>query len=142
MLFKALTTPDEWAWFTSRTNTIACADSQGIIVEREGVIQAAAVFDSFTRTACNVHFAIDNPMVIRHGFIHEITRHAFFALNRVRIFGLVCSTNSKSLRLVRHIGMTEVARVPNAIDEGIDYIVHELTMAHECKFLPIKKEAA
>lgn len=142
MKFKPLSTAEEWRWFTARTNTIACADSQGIIVERNGVIQAAAVFDSFTRTACNVHFAIDNPMVIRHGFIHEITRHAFLACGRSRIFGLVCSTNSKSLRLVRHIGMTEVARVPNAIDEGIDYIVHELTMKHDCRFLPVVERAA
>jgi hypothetical protein len=76
--FRPLTEQVEWTWMYERAHQIACEDSQGIVAyDDKDEIQAVAVFDSFTVDACSVHFAIDNPMVIRSGFLNEIARHAF-----------------------------------------------------------------
>ena len=142
MIFKALDTPQEWEWVSDRAHTILCGDMCGIVVTNEGGdIQAVAVFDSFTKNACNVHLAIENPMVIKHGFLSEIARHLFLVRNRSRIFGLVPSNNSRALKLDKHIGMREIACIPNALDEGVDYVVLEMTR-EECTWLPQLKEAA
>lgn len=143
MMFSPLLGANEWKWVQSRTHLIACEDSQGLVAYDNDIIQAIAVFDSFTVDACSVHFAIDNPLVIKHGFLTEIARHLFIQCGRKRIFGLVPSTNDKALKLDKHIGMEEVARIPNAVKEGVDYVV--LSMAKEqCRWLPqeVKEEAA
>ena len=123
--FKPLTEKHEWRWVQDRAHPICCEDSQGIVaydVEKV-VIVACIVFDSFTVDACNVHMAIDKPMVLRHGFLEECTRHLFLTCGRKRIFGLVPADNAKALKLNKHLGFREVARVPDAYDEGIDYVV-------------------
>jgi hypothetical protein len=132
---KPLTNSTEWEWFAKRTHTIGCADSGGLVAyDEEGVIHAICVWDSFTVDACSVHFAIDNPFVIRHGFLHEIARHVFITCDRKRIFGLVPSTNEKARKLDIHIGFREVARIPDAVKEGVDYIVLRMDKA-DCRWL-------
>ena len=140
--FKPLTTQEEWQWFKQRTPVIACEDSQGIVAFDERGIQAVCVADSFSVDACNVHFAIDSPMVIRRGFLHEIARHLFCVCNRNRIFGLVPDNNEKAIKLDKHIGFTEVARVPRALSKNIGYVVMVLEK-EDCRWLPEElREAA
>jgi len=140
--FKPLTEAHEWAWFKQRTPVIMCEDSQGIVAFNERGIQAVCVADSFSTDACNVHFAIDNPIVIRRGFLNEIARHLFVVRKRNRIFGLVPDNNEKALKLDRHIGFTEVARVPQALSKDIGYVVMVMTK-EECPWLPAElREAA
>ena len=142
MKFKPLETMDEWTWFKERTHVIRCEDTQGIVAFDDSGIAAVAVLDSFTVDGCSVHFAIDRPIVIRSGFLNEIARHAFVSCNRKRIFGLVPSNNAKALKLDKHIGFTEVARVPNALAEGVDYIVMVMERK-DCRWLPEQlREAA
>jgi len=134
-MFKPLTEPYDWDWVEKRTSLIACADSGGLVAyDEKGVVHAVCVWDSFTVDACSVHFAIDNPFVIRHGFLHEIARHTFITCNRKRIFGLVPSTNEKARKLDIHIGFREVARIPDAVKEGVDYIVLRMDKA-DCRWL-------
>jgi hypothetical protein len=119
-----LTTQAEWEWIHARARPISCADSQGIVAYKDnGDIQAICVADSFTVDACSVHFAIDNPFVIRAGFFHEISRHLYCVCGRDRLFGLVPGNNAKALKLDKHIGFREVARIPDGFAKGIDYVV-------------------
>jgi hypothetical protein len=142
IMFKPLSMSHEWSWFKERTHVIACEDSQGIVaIDETGRIHAIAAFDSFTVDACNVHMAIDNPFVLRHGFLNEIGRHLFHACGRKRIFGLVPANNKKALKLDKHIGMHEVARVPDAVAEGIDYIVMRMDKA-DCRWIEQLEEVA
>jgi hypothetical protein len=54
----------------------------------------------------------------------------------------VPSNNEKALKLDRHIGFKEVARIPNAVAEGVDYIVMCMEKS-ECRWLPEElREAA
>lgn len=133
--FKPLTKHDEWSWILERAHPICCEDSQGIVAyDDNGDIQAVCVFDSFTTESCSVHFAIGNPFVIKHGFFTEVANHAFHTLGKKRMFGLVPSDNPKALKLDLHIGFHEVARIPDAIRDGVDYIVIRLDKK-DCRWL-------
>lgn len=132
----------EWEWMRKRASVLACEDTQGIVVYQDDEIIAACVADSFTVDACCVHLAIEKPIALRRGFLQEIARHLFITCGRNRIFGFVPSTNTKALKLDKHIGMVEVARIPNALNKGVDIVV--LCMEKEaCPWLPAQqKEAA
>ena len=127
--FKPLTDPSEWDWVVKRAHVIGCSDSQGIVAHDENTVQAICVADSFTVDACNVHFAIDNPFVIRAGFFNEVARHLFVTCGRNRIFGLVPDNNAKALKLDIHMGFREVTRVPDGYALGVDYVVLRMDKA-------------
>lgn len=136
MILLPITKDSEWAWFKAQTSTIMCEDTQGLVVYGDtDEIQAMAVFDSFTVDSCTVHWAVANPMVLRNGFLQEIARHLFVTCGRTRIFGLVPSNNEKALKFDLHVGMREVARIPDAVRTGVDYIVLCMTK-QECRWLP------
>lgn len=122
--FKSLLTKGEWQWVNERAHCILCGDTCGIVATNEiGEILAVAVFDSFTPVAANVHMAIENPVVLRRGFLQAIGEYLFNVRSRARIYGLVPSNNHKALKLNRHIGMSVVATIPNALGQDIDYVV-------------------
>ncbi len=143
MTFKPLTEQREWEWFKSRTHVLQCEDSQGVVAHEQGRIAAVCVIDSFSPDSCNVHLAIDSPIVIRHGFLHEICRHVFFTCNRNHFFGMVPSNNARALKFNEHIGMYEVARIPDGVGTGTDYVILRMDKS-ECRWItqPIKEEAA
>jgi RimJ/RimL family protein N-acetyltransferase len=132
----------EWQWLKDQAGTRRCEDTQGIVAYKNDQIAAVAVFDTFSNTGCNVHWAIEDPMVLRHGFLEEMFGHLFLTLKRTRIFGHVPSDNEKSLKLCRHLGMREVARIPHGAGEGVDYIIMEMTR-DKCRWIPEElREAA
>lgn len=141
--FKALDTQDEWNWLWHRAHPIHCQDTCGIVAYKGSEIQAVAAFDSWTVDACSVHFAIDNPFVIRAGFLNEIADYLFHTRGRNRLFGLVPSNNAGALKLDAHIGFREVVRIPDAVAEGVDYIVVRMDK-EDCRWLSpeFREEAA
>ena len=134
MQFKPITTQDEWDWVWSRAYPLQCADSQGIVAYDDKGIQAVCVADSFTIDSCQVHVAIDNPLVIKYGFLHEVFTHLFHVCGRKRVFGLVPANNEKAIKFDTHIGFEEVSRIPHAYAEGVDYIVFSLAK-DQCRWI-------
>jgi RimJ/RimL family protein N-acetyltransferase len=142
MMFKLIDTQEEKAWAKAKTHAIICEDTQGIMAYDGDKFVACAIFDSFTVDACNVHWAIDNPFVLRRGFLTAICDYLFNVRGRERIFGLIPSDNKKALKLDAHIGMEEVARIPDAFAKGVDYIVMRMDKS-DCRWLTdIPKERA
>lgn len=141
--FKVMNTPEEWSWIWDRAKPILCKDTQGIVaVDDNGKIAGMAILDSWTVDACSVHFAIDNPMCIRRGFINEVCRHAFVSSGRTKMFGLVPDNKDKVLSLDIKLGFYEVTRIPDALQDGIGYIVLRMDKA-DCKWIPQElREAA
>lgn len=134
---------EDWQWFKERTSVIRMEDTMGMVAyedTRLGIL-AVCVADSFGPDNCNVHLAIDNPLVIRRGFLNEIANWLFVQNKRARLFGLVPSNNSKAERFNKHIGWEEIARVPNAVAEGVDYIVVEMHR-DTCRWLKNVRRAA
>ena len=141
--FRAMTEPADWDWFLDRIPTMRGPDSQGIVAYDDRGIQAICVSERFTVDACNIHMAIDNPLVIRAGFLCEIASHLFETNSRNRVFGTIPSNNEKSLRLGRHVGFVEVARIADAYDKGVDSIIVRMDK-EACRWLnrEQRKEAA
>lgn len=141
--FRPIQTQYDWLWFKQRTSVIRCEDTQGIVAFKTHPenIMAMAVFDSFGPDSCCVHMAIDNPFAIKHGLLHEIGRHLFQVCGLQRIFGMVPSNNPKALKLDKHIGMTEVARIPNGVGTGVDYVIMCLEKK-DCRWIEQEREAA
>jgi hypothetical protein len=138
--FKPMTENCEWEFFKSKTQVIRCEDTQGIVAYSiTGKILAACVADSFSPDSCNVHMFIDNPVVIKHGFLHEIGRHMFETCGRSHIFGLVPSNNEKAIKFDKHIGFTEVARIPDGVGTGTDYVVLRMNK-EDCPWINQTKE--
>jgi hypothetical protein len=138
--FKPMTEMDEWEFFKSKTHAIRCEDTQGIIAYSEsGKILAACVADSFYSDSCNVHMFIDSPIVIKHGFLHEAFNHIFNFCKRSHIFGHVPSDNKKALKLNKHIGFTEVCRIPDGVGTGTDYVVLRMNKI-DCPWIKHEKQ--
>lgn len=121
--FKPMTLQIEWDWVFERARPIRCDDSQGIVAYDHKGIAAVAVIDSINADSCNVHWAIDNPFVIRSGFMHEVCRHIFHTMGKERFFGSIPQSNKKSLKFAKHIGATTVATIPDGYATGVDYHV-------------------
>jgi hypothetical protein len=142
--FSPLTQQDEWEWFKRRTHVIQCEDSQGIVAySATGKILAVMVADSFTPDSCNMHVAIERPIVIKHGFLSQCFHHIFHVCHRNHVFGLVPSNNAPALKFNDHIGFTEVTRVPDAVGLGVDYVILRMNK-EDCRWIaqPVKEEAA
>jgi hypothetical protein len=140
VIFKPLTEQAEWIWFKERTHVLQCEDSQGIVARGEdGSIKAVCVADSFSPDSCNVHMAIGTPLVIKHGFLHEIGRHLFETCGRSHIFGMVPANNDKAYKFDLHIGFTEVCRIPDGVGTGTDYIILRMDKA-DCPWIKHEKE--
>jgi L-amino acid N-acyltransferase YncA len=123
----AMSTDDQWEWLYARATPTITPRSKGIVALREdGTILAAAVFDSWTRTSGQVHVAIDNPLAIRHGFVHECMDYFFNFCDRRIMIGLTPSNNTKSLKFNKKLGFVEVFRIEDGFDEGVDYVIQEL----------------
>lgn len=142
IFFQPLARLEEWEWVQRRARPIQCSDTQGIVAYNErNQIQAVCVFDSWTDDACNVHFAIDNPFVIKHGFFEQIATHVYHTCGRARMFGMVPADNERALKLDKHIGFSEVARIPHGYATGVDYIILGLEKA-DCRWLPEEYQEA
>jgi RimJ/RimL family protein N-acetyltransferase len=142
MKFVPLTKAHEWAWMQKRARPVQCEDTQGMVAyDEQGKIVAVAAFDGFTNDSCNAHVAIDNALVIRAGFLHEVFHHLFIVCDLSRVFGLVVSDNAKARKFDRKIGFTEVARIPDGFETGKDYIVVRLNK-EDCRWIvhPVQQE--
>ena len=139
--FKRLSSDPEWYWVKSRTGVIQCEDTQGIVAYKDTEIVAVCVIDTVTVDSVNVHFAVEYPLVIKHGFFHEIARHVFEVLGKQRMFGLVPADNAKALKIDQNIGFKEVARIPHGYRTGEDLVVLKMER-EECRFAPQIEEAA
>jgi len=133
-MFMPMTTQSEWDWMESRAKPIRCEDSQGVVAYDGDEIQAAVVADSFTVDACSVHIAIDNPLVIKHGFLREVFRHLFLTCARERLFGLVPESNEKAIKFDTHIGFKEVNRIKDGYNKGTDYLLLRMDKS-DCRWL-------
>ena len=113
---------------------VLCEDTQGIVAERDGKRVAVVVFDSWAHTSVQVHIGVEDPLVFKHGMHREVCVHAFLVAGRKMMIGLVPGNNAKALKLNKHFGFYEVARIEDGYDEGIDYVVMRLDK-HNCKYL-------
>ena len=106
----------------------ATTDTVGIVAYDEVSRETVAVFicQDWTPTSVQVHQAILNPLVLRHGFLEECASYVFTQAGRKKLYGLVPENNKKALKLNHKLGFRELIRLEDACDEGVDYVLMEL----------------
>jgi hypothetical protein len=104
-----------------------------VAVGNNGVPQAAVLFDNWSENSVTVHITVQNPMALRRLHI-EAFKYIFLTCNRKMMIGVVASNNEKAIRLDKHFGFTEIARVPNAVTDGVDQIIYQL-LREDCQYL-------
>jgi hypothetical protein len=144
--FSQINRERDWPWIAARTNIIPCSDTCGFVAydDNTGKLQGAVVFDSFTNNSALTHVVIDNPLILRHGFLEEAADFAFIAARRGVLYGLVPANNAKAIRFDEHIGWRLVTVLKDGYDVGIDYRLYEMRK-EDCRWLrlhePLKMEA-
>lgn len=139
--FKGLETQTEWQWVHSRCSPKYMEDTRGIVAyDAEDMdIKAVCVFDSWTENSVQMHMAIDNPFVLRHGLLEEVAEYVYNQSGRDIILAVVPDTNKKALKLDTHIGMTLVHTVKDGYKRGVDYHLLELRREN-CRWFKEKTE--
>lgn len=127
---------DDWPWVRTHLSLSYTDDTKGFVVEDEnGERVAAAIFRDWSITSVAVHQYIGNPLVLRHGYYEEIANYVYVTADRATIYGPTPSDNLKAIKLNKHIGFTEEARLKDSVMFGVDLILFRLDK-NDCRFLP------
>jgi hypothetical protein len=109
--------------------------TSGIVAYNADTAETLAVFiaEDWTKTAVSVHQVILNSMVLRHRWFETIADFIYTQAGRKKMFAVVPDIHTKAISLNEKIGFKQVARLSDAVDEGIDYIVMEMSR-EDCNF--------
>ena len=141
MKFVPFTFEDHGEWVKSLLSPIYCEDTKGIVAEKDGEPVGVMLCDMWTHNSVQVHIGITDKMCLKHKMHYEFCDWVFNVCDRQMMLGLVPSNNLQALKLDKHFGFKEVGRIPNAIKDGVDYVIMQLTK-DECKYISHTEEAA
>ena len=141
MIFKALDCEKEWKWIETRCQPIMDEFSTGVVAyDDKGKIAAVFVADAFGDDHCGVHLAIDDPFVIRRGFLNECLGYIFGQRGVKRAFGQVPANNAKALKFNKHIGFREVARIEDGYETGVDLVIMRMDADNNRWYMPAQQQ--
>lgn len=135
--YRAFHGPTDWGWVQSHLPLKRVEDTNGIMaidLDKNETV-AGAIFDTWTTTAVQAHLIVQNPMVLRHGFLEECCDFVFNVAGRDMMIGLVPSDKEAALKLNPKIGFTELVRIPQAVEDDVDMVVM-IMRREDCNFLP------
>lgn len=132
----------DWGWFQLHQRFLRVGDMTGIMAIDMDTNRTVAgvLFDTWTENSCQAHIVIEEPMVLRHGFLEECFNFVFNTANRKMLLGYVSSNNEKAMKFDKHIGFEEVHRIKDGFADGIDIIIYQM-LKENCRFIEQKKEA-
>jgi len=123
MRFVALKTPEEREWLEQRVGLLVEPYWGIVAYDNNGKICSGFVSYEYGNDSCRVHLAIDNPAVIRRGFLTECLEYVFLTRGVKRIFGMVESSNHKALKFNHHIGFRAVSVIPEWDKDGTSHVI-------------------
>ena len=102
--------------------------TRGIVAYDTETAETLAVFlaEGWTQNVAVVHQVILKTMVLRHGWFEEISEYMFTYAARKKLYTLVPSNHKKALSLNAKLGFKQIARLEDAISDGVDNLVLEL----------------
>ena len=91
--------------------------------------------DTWTINSVYIHIWIDNPIILRKGFLEEIFGFIFGEdSGRKMVVGLTPSDNKKALKFIDHVGMKEIYRIPDSFSDGVDAVM-TLMKKEDCRWI-------
>jgi hypothetical protein len=136
--FRYMRKPHEWEWFRSRNNITMTQDTRGFVALMNGQPAAACAINHYHGYSVEIHQVILRPIVIRHGWLEEVSRE-MFGDNVLSIYSFVFSSLPKVIKFNEHLGMKVQGRIPDANGPGDDYIVMS-GIRKDCRFLEENKD--
>lgn len=138
--YRALDCDNDWSWVLRHIGIIRCSDTSGIVAvdDATGGVVAACVLDNFTKNSVQAHLILPKPMVIRHGFFETAFECIFDVCDKKAVYASIPATNTKALKLNKHLGFEVVTRLVDAWADGEDLVLIEMRK-ERCRFLPENK---
>lgn len=127
---------ESWEWVYSSIKPVYTKQTKGIVARNSDTqeILAVTIFDTWLPTSGQIHVAISNPMVLRHGYIEECMNYFFNTAEKELLLGVTPSDNLKALKFNRHIGLTELFRIKDGFRFGVDLVIQELRK-DDCRWI-------
>lgn len=124
----------DWAAARYDDNAID-SDTHAIGVEVDGVIQAVAMYNSFTDMSCNIHIVSNGgKRWASRTFLHEAFKYPFIQLGLTRLTALVPARNTDALTLDLRLGFQMEGRMAEATDND-DLVVLGM-LRRNCIWIP------
>lgn len=133
---------DMWYLAKAKIGVRAVEDMRGVFARDADtkVVLAGCVLNNWTYSAVHAHIWIDNPMVLRHGFLEEVANYVFNTSGKELMVGMVPGDNAEALKLDEHIGFKEKYRIKNGYMHDVDYVIMEATREDLARWLPQENE--
>lgn len=133
--------PSDFPWIVARTQCALTPGARAVkAVDTTGAIRGMVLYDGWTLNACQAHMAVDSPIVWRH-LLGPAFAYPFLEAGRGVILATIPSHNTRSVRLARHFGFSDVARIRDGWAPGDDLFVLQMRR-EECRFLSGARKAA
>lgn len=133
--------PGDLQWLVERTGMWPSAAFRALeAVDESGRIRGMVGYDTWMKSTCFMHVALDSPMAVRC-----LVRPAFTSLFEDAGYevamGLTRASNIAALTLARHLGFREVYRIRDGWQPGEDLVVSEMRKV-ACRWLARERKAA
>ena len=139
--FRAFRGEYDWGWVRSKVAVLRVQDTGGIMAidEEKNQTVGAVIFDNWTHNAVQMHLALENSMVLRHGFFEEVFDYVFNFRGKNKAYAYVTEDNERAIRLNKKLGGEVVARLKDGWAVGTDYLLFELKKENFIYWDRIKK---
>jgi len=126
--FRPLEYVTDWPWVKEHLPLNRVEGGTGIMAydAQSDECLGAFVTEDWTPTSVCAHLIVANNLVLRHKFLEHCFWYVFTYCDRIKMYSNIRSDNLKSIKLVYHLGATEVARLKDAYDFGVDNVLVEL----------------
>ena len=109
-------------------------DFQAFGVMREGELIAVVGYNGFCGRICQMHVAGDGGHWVNRALLNAAFDYPFRQLDLVAVLSPIAASNERALRFDKHVGFTEVHRVPEGWAHGDDLIILEMRR-EACRYL-------
>ena len=120
--------PTDWGWVKQYLPLLRVEDTCGMTavdLDTNATV-GMVIFDNFMYNSAQAHIVLASPMVLKYGFLEEAFDLVFEGFGKDYLYGFVREDNHKALKLNKHLGFKETARVKEGYGPGCDYIMMEL----------------
>jgi hypothetical protein len=128
--------PSDWGWCNLQVGIKRCEDTTGIVAVDLDTNQTigACIMDNWTANSVQCHLMMTTPLLLRHQFLECCFDFMFNSMGVNRVYGLVPANIEKAVKLNTHMGFTVKARLEEAFEVGVDYLLMEMKREN-CRFI-------
>ena len=117
--------PEHYSWIADRAALIVSPAFRALeALDAEGNILGMVGYDGWTPNSCCMHVALESQIATRRLLTRAFT--VPFRLGRNVLLASVLSTNTKSLKFVKHLGFKVKARIQDGWSKGVDLVLFEM----------------